>query len=242
MLRLYANERWVLLLIFAVGLICTSHAQQFDGPYYNFLEKNKNKWADEDQRTNAKLADLVKKFGKKPNIIFILTDDIGWREPGWQYGGKGSILEGGVRTPEFARWPGMIEGGRDPLDIIHVTDMFTTAAHIGGAIDKIPNERITDDIDQTTFLPNGEGHGRRNYMVHYAGSKVGALRLEEYKAVIGGGAGGGTPTFEMYNVVRGPGEKSCKLNLYLWFVQPVNDLMESHMQMIRKFPHETYEQ
>ena len=36
------------------------------------------------------------KFGKKPNIIYILADDIGWGEMGWQGGGKhrGTPTEG----------------------------------------------------------------------------------------------------------------------------------------------------
>ncbi len=160
----------------------------------------------------------------------------------WLKGGKGDVFEGGVKTPAFARWPGMIEPGQDPLDIIHVSDMFTTAARIAGIKDNIPDDRVTDGIDQTSFLLNGEGHGRRHYMLHYGGAKVGAARLGDYKAIIGGGVGGGLPQFEMYNVVRDPGEKYGKVYPYLWFVQPISDLMGSHMQMIEKYPHKTYAQ
>ncbi|MGD9261986.1 MAG: sulfatase-like hydrolase/transferase, partial [Desulfobacterales bacterium] len=78
-------------------LVGTPLAAQFDAPYYKLQEKNKDKWAAEDEQLDAKLAALEKKFGKKPNIIFILTDDIGWGEPGWQYGGK----RRGTPTPEL---------------------------------------------------------------------------------------------------------------------------------------------
>ena len=54
-------------------------------------------WQEEDKAIEQKLAALEKKFGKKPNIIFILTDDIGWGEPGWQFGGK----RRGTPTPEL---------------------------------------------------------------------------------------------------------------------------------------------
>ena len=81
------------MLIFSM----VSFAAQFDAPYYDLQEKNKDKWAAEDRQIDTKLAALEKKFGKKPNIIFILTDDIGWGEPGWQYGGK----RRGTPTPEL---------------------------------------------------------------------------------------------------------------------------------------------
>jgi arylsulfatase len=34
-----------------------------------------------------KLAELEKKFGKKPNILIFLMDDVGWMDPGFNGGG-----------------------------------------------------------------------------------------------------------------------------------------------------------
>ncbi len=70
---------------------------QFDAPYYSNAKTNKDKWATEDKKINEKLAALEKKFGKKPNIIYILADDVGWGELGWQGGGK----HRGTPTPEL---------------------------------------------------------------------------------------------------------------------------------------------
>ncbi len=158
----------------------------------------------------------------------------------WLRGAKGDVLEGGVRTPAFAWWPGMIEPGQDPLDLIHVADMFTTAARIGGAMDKIPFDRVTDGIDQSSLLLNGEGHSRRDYIIHYGGPNIGAVRIGDFKAVMGGGVGGGLPQFETYNILRDPGEKYGKVYPYLWFIQPLSNVMQSHKAMIQKFPHNTY--
>jgi hypothetical protein len=52
-------------------------AVQFDSPYYELEKKHSAEWAKQDKETEAKLAALEKKFGKKPNIIYILVDDIG---------------------------------------------------------------------------------------------------------------------------------------------------------------------
>ncbi len=74
-----------------LAFILASHpaaAFQPDATFLTHQEKNKGKWAEEDKQIDAKLAALEKKFGKKPNIIYILADDVGWGELGWQGGGK----------------------------------------------------------------------------------------------------------------------------------------------------------
>jgi hypothetical protein len=85
----------VLAVLLAVSAI--SYAYQPDASYLQLAEKNKAKWAAEDKQIDAKLAALEKRFGKKPNIIYILADDVGWGELGWQGGGK----HRGTPTPEL---------------------------------------------------------------------------------------------------------------------------------------------
>ncbi len=53
-------------------------------------------------------------------------------------GGKGDFLEGGVRVPAFAWWPGVIEPEQIIGDMIHETDLFTTFARLAGATRNIP--------------------------------------------------------------------------------------------------------
>lgn len=154
----------------------------------------------------------------------------------WLRGGKGEVLEGGVRVPAMAWWPGMIKPGQDPVDIIHLTDLYTTAARIGGALDYIPNDRVIDGIDQTSLLFMGEGHSRRNYMFHYSGTELGAIRYGDIKIHLPGSGHGGSFAMEAYNVMRDPGEKFGKMYPYLFAVTPMQNILKEHMLMIKKFP------
>ena len=89
-------------------------------------------------------------------------------------GGKGDFLEGGVRVPAQAWWPGMIGEGQIVGDIIHEADLFTTFARLAGATNGIPGDRVIDGIDQTALLLNGDTHSRRDHVFIYAGPNLGA--------------------------------------------------------------------
>ena len=96
-------------------------------------------------------------------------------------GGKGDFLEGGVRVPAQAWWPGTIGEGQVVGDIIHEVDLFTTFANLAGALDGVPNDRVIDGINQTALLLNGDTHSRRDYVFIYAGPNLGATVKGNYK-------------------------------------------------------------
>lgn len=154
----------------------------------------------------------------------------------WLQGSKGSVYEGGVRVPAMAWWPGMIKPGQDPVDIVHLTDLYTTAARLAGAQKYIPNDRVVDGIDQTSLLLLGEGHSRRHYMFHYSGKTLAAVRYGDIKIHLKGGSHGGLPSIDAYNVKRDPGEKYGKLYPFLYVVTPLQNLLKEHVMMIKKFP------
>lgn len=190
------------------------------------------------------LLDTLKQEGVAENTLVVWWSDNGpmyafWPTAGysWLQGAKGDVLEGGVRVPAMAWWPGMIEPNQDPVDIIHLTDLFTTAARLGGAMKYVPDDRVTDGIDQTALLLNGEGHSRRNYMFHYSGGEIGAVRYQDFKIHIKPGGHGGLPAMDFYNVRRDPGEKRGEFYPGLFAVTPIQNFMRDHMMMTRKFPH-----
>ena len=119
-------------------------------------------------------------------------------------GGKGDYLEGGVRVPAFASWPGMIEPGQIVGDIIHQTDLFTTFAHIAGATEHIPRDRIIDGVNQTSLLLNGDGHSRRDYVHIYTGDTYAATVKGRFKRHWVGDLPGlsGASFYDLYNDPR----------------------------------------
>ncbi len=138
----------------------------------------------------AKLTAKLKELGIAENTLVVAMADNGPMShnppPGTGFsetifrGGKGDFLEGGVRVPAQAWWPGTIKPGTVG-DIIHVVDLYTTFARLAGATGYIPTDRIIDGIDQTSLLLNGDTYSRRDYVFIYAGPKLGATVKGNYK-------------------------------------------------------------
>jgi hypothetical protein len=85
--------------LFMMALPSASNAIQPDAEYLVREKQFGEQWAADDKQVQNKLAALEKKFGKKPNIIFILGDDIGYTELGSYGGGKVR----GFSTPNLDR-------------------------------------------------------------------------------------------------------------------------------------------
>jgi len=125
----------------------------------------------------AEIMDVLKELKIDDNTLVIAMADNGPMSyhppPGSGFaetvfrGGKGDYLEGGVRVPAMASWPGVIQDGAVIGDMIHVTDLFTTFARLGNATGGIPDDRVTDGIDQTDLILNGDTHGRRDHVFIY---------------------------------------------------------------------------
>ncbi len=153
-------------------------------------------------------------------------------------GGKGDFLEGGVRVPAFAWWPGMIGKGQTVGDIVHVTDLYTTFARVGGATRHIPRDRVIDGIDQTALLLAGDTHSRRDYVFIYAGHALGATVKGRYKRHwLGGGevAASGMPEayYDLYTDTR---EDNPMLVPLIHTQGQFNRMRARHELMKKKYP------
>jgi arylsulfatase A-like enzyme len=192
---------------------------------------------------------LLEELGVADNTLIVLMGDNGpmealWPEvtyhnPGIFRGGKNDFLEGGVRVPAFAYWPSVIEPGQVVGDIVHVTDLFTTFARLGGSKDRIPTDRVIDGIDQTALLLNGDGHGRRDYVYTYQGPVLAAVVKQQYKRHFAGAAPGlaGKGFFDLY---KDPREEHPLQGEFLWSWPAFDFMKERHEALIKKYPHTTF--
>ena len=89
--------------------------------------------------------------------MFIFASDNGpefrrpWRGTAGPWTGTyHTAMEGALRVPFMVRWPGHVPAGGVSNEIVHVTDIYTTLAHIAGAA--LPSDRPIDGVDQRDFF------------------------------------------------------------------------------------------
>jgi arylsulfatase A-like enzyme len=85
---------------------------------------------EQDRAARAKLAELETRFGKKPNILIFIMDDVGWMDPGFNGGGvaigndtptmdrlasAGLLLTSAYSTPSCTPTRATIHTGQNPL-------------------------------------------------------------------------------------------------------------------------------
>ena len=197
----------------------------------------------------GKVIDKLKELGIAENTLVIAMADngpmahnpppgLGMAETIYR-GGKGDFLEGGVRVPAFAWWPGVIKPGQVVGDIIHETDLFTTFARLGGATQHIPTDRVIDGIDQTALLINGDTHSRRDHVFIYAGPRLGATVKGNYKrhwiSPDPVGEASGIPA-AFYFLPADPREKTPMLVNLIHLKSPFNRMMLRHELWKKKYP------
>jgi arylsulfatase len=195
------------------------------------------------------IMDKLKELGIAENTLVIAMADngpmahnpppgLGMAETIYR-GGKGDFLEGGVRVPAFAWWPGVIKPGQVVGDIIHETDFFTTFARLGGATQHIPTDRVIDGIDQTALLMNGDTHSRRDHVFIYAGPRLGATVKGNYKrhwiSPDPVGEASGIPA-AFYFLPADPREKTPMLVNLIHLKSPFNRMMLRHELWKKKYP------
>jgi arylsulfatase len=190
----------------------------------------------------------LKDLGIAENTLFIVMADNGPMvhnpPPGWGMidliyrGGKGDFLEGGVRVPAFAWWPGMIRPGQVVGDMIHVADLYTTFASLAEAQEYIPTDRVIDGIDQRALFLNGDTHGRRDYVFIYQGHQLGAIVKGRYKHHVissdPGAASGIGATF--YDLYTDPRERHPMLTPLIHMQGQFHRMRARHDLMKKKFP------
>jgi len=135
---------------------------------------------------------LLKELGIDENTLIVFSGDNGGQpyfrdadhprgvfEPNSPVfrGGKGNLLEGGLRVPYIVRWPGKIKPGSVTDHLCYFGDVMPTLAEASGA-------KIPAGLDGISFLPTllGRGEqGQHEFLYWEYGGQI-AVRKGNWKA------------------------------------------------------------
>ncbi|MDG2127715.1 MAG: arylsulfatase [Fuerstiella sp.] len=141
-------------------------------------------------------------------------------------GGKGDLVEGGIRVPFLAKWPSKIKPGTRSSEIVSTTDMLATVAAIVGK--ELPAGAGPDSCDVLPALLGKKlPHPERPVVLSSGGTGAISIRSGKWKLIDGqGNCGYGefrrkqpwptpkpdAPPAQLYNMEEDLGEAN---NLYL---------------------------
>ena len=181
------------------------------------------------------ILDTLDRLGLTGNSLVIFTSDNGGyarnfngHQPNGPIlrGGKGDLVEGGIRVPFLAKWPGRIKPGTRSEEIVSTTDMLATFAAIIGR--NLPEGAGPDSYNVLPALLGEKlPHPDRPVVLSSGGTGALSIRSGKWKLIDGQGncgygefrrkqpwpkPGPGDPPAQLYNMKQDLGEKN---NLYL---------------------------
>ena len=160
-------------------------------PNLEFAGKTGNgDWADclaeMDYRT-GQILDAIKEAGIQDNTLVIFTSDNGpeathpWEGANGPWRGTYfTAMEGGIRAPFIIRWPGKVPAGRINNETVHIVDLYTTLARVGGA--EVPKDRPIDGVDQSDFFLGKQENSNREGFPAYVAERLSAVKWRNWKA------------------------------------------------------------
>ena len=159
-------------------------------PNPEFVGKTGNgDWADclaeMDYRT-GQILDAIKEAGIEDNTLVIFTSDNGpeathpWEgDSGPWRGTYFTAMEASLRAPFIIRWPGKVPAGRVNNEIVHIVDIYTTLARVGGA--EVPKDRPIDGVDQLDFFLGKQETSNREGFPAYVADRLSAVKWRNWK-------------------------------------------------------------
>nr|WP_201766839.1 sulfatase [Rhodopirellula sp. SWK7] len=135
--------------------------------------------------STGEILQSLKELGLDKNTLVIFTSDNGPNtgkggSAGVLKGGKGSTLEGGVRVPFVARWPGTIPAGTESDEAITGMDLLPTLTRRAGG--DVPDDRVIDGKDIWPLLAGKPDAKSPHEAIFYLrGRGVDGIRIGDWK-------------------------------------------------------------
>jgi len=135
----------------------------------------------------GRIVKKTRELGIDENTIIIYFCDNGpnlWRWNGGMKGKKGSVDEGGVRSPMFIKWPDKIKAGKRVERLVSVTDLLPTLSEMCD----IPYEtnHSLDGISVKKSMLEDESQWEDRYLLNYWGGRL-SIRNQQYRLSYDGG-------------------------------------------------------
>ena len=159
-------------------------------PNPEFLGKTGNgDWADclaELDYRAGEILDAIQKAGVEKHTLVIFASDNGpeathpWEgDSGPWRGTYFTAMEASLRAPFIIRWPDHVPAGRISNEIVHIVDLYTTLARVGGA--EIPKDRPVDGVDQLDFFLGKQESSNREGFPAYVADRLSAVKWRNWK-------------------------------------------------------------
>ena len=200
--------------------------------------------ADVDYNTGLILAAL-KRLGIERNTLVMWCTDNGaegrrpWRGSSGPWRGfYNSVMEGGIRTPCVARWPGRIPRGQVSNEVVHELDLFPTFVAAAGA-DVVPKDRPIDGVNQLPFLEGKQKTSARESALFFTGQQIRAVKWKDWKfhyAFMPEPRVTEPPLMRLFNLRSDPKEESDIKDVNPWAIGLFDRLVADFNASVEKFP------
>ena len=194
----------------------------------------------------GQVIDEIDRLDPAGNTLLIFCSDNGpeFRVPyrgtaGPWRGTYHTSMEGSLRVPFIARWPGRIEPGRVSNEIVHVTDLFTTLASVAGAT--VPDDRPIDGVDQMPFLLGQTERSAREGFLFHIKSDLRAVKRRDWKLhfywepEVNDGKGKLESPY-LFNTTRDPKEETDVFVFNTWVLGPMERMVRAFKASCVKYP------
>ncbi len=194
----------------------------------------------------GEILDAVDAAGIRDNTLFIFASDNGpeyrrpWRgSAGMWTGTYHTAMEGALRVPFMARWPGQIDAGVVSNEIVHVVDLFPSLAEVAGA--KAPADRPIDGVNQLPFFTGKTEISAREGFVYFIKSELRAAKWRDWKMhfVWETEPNAGANHLEtpyLFNLVQDPKEESDVSSTQGWVRGPIRKMVDAFQQSLKSAP------
>ena len=140
-------------------------------------------WVEEMDWSVGQVLDAVRQQGLADRTLIIFVSDNGGTARGRNTplrGHKGSTLEGGIRVPMIAWWPGKVPAGTETDTLSGMFDILPTFAALSGG--KAPADRKIDGVNLWPHLAGQPDAAPAHETFHYyRGLRLEAIRHGDWK-------------------------------------------------------------